>query len=104
MSNEVENYLTAYNQADDTARTLREMAESIERVAHALRAGSRIACMEALPDYPTADQISSGLARLVQAKEPLDRLWDAVPPEMQHRLPQPSRVGRPRTEVCFVDD
>ncbi len=104
MSNEVESYLTAYNAADDTAGKLKTMADSIERVAHALRAGSRIACTEALPDYPTADQISTALGRLEQAKERVRQLWDAVPWEMQHRLPQPSRVGRPRTEVSFVDE
>lgn len=104
MSNEVEHYLSAYNQADDMAIKLKIVADSIERVAHALRAGSSIACTEALPDYPTASQICTLLGGLEQAKDQVRQLWDAVPAEMQHRLPQPSRVGRPRTEVTFIDE
>ena len=41
MSNEVEEYLTAYNEADATATNLQQVARSIERVVHALRAGLR---------------------------------------------------------------
>jgi hypothetical protein len=103
VSNEVEEYLTAYNEADATATSLQQVARSIERVAHALRAGSKIACTEALPDYPSEAQIRRWLDELEQAKDRVRRLWDAVPDEMRRRLPQPSRVGRPKTEVSFAD-
>jgi hypothetical protein len=102
MSEDVEHYLTAYNQADAQAIKLRTAAASIERVAHAMRAGSRTACTEALPDYPTATQICALLSGLEQAKGQMRHLWDAVPAEMQQRLPQPSRAGRPPIEVSVV--
>ena len=103
MSNEVEAYLTAYNQADALAAKLKQVATSIERVAHALRVGSTIACTEALPDYPTAGELRKELDRLNLAKDRVRELWDSVPAEMRLRLPAPDRVGRPRTEVSFVD-
>jgi len=103
VSNEVEKYLSAYNEADAAASTLVRAAHSIERVAHALRAGSKIACTEALPDYPSETQLRQLMDELEQAKDRVRRLWDAVPEEMQRRLPQPTRVGRPKTEVSFAE-
>jgi hypothetical protein len=104
MSNEVERYLTAYDQAEDMAMGFRRAADCVERVVRAMRAGSKVACTEALPHYPTADQIRTLLRSLDEAKDRVHQLWDAVPAEMRHRLPQPGRVGRPRTEVSFVDE
>jgi hypothetical protein len=103
MSNEVEHYLAAYNEADAEAMKLKTVAESIERVAHALRAGSRSACADALPDYPTSSRICTLLSGLEQAKDRLQQLWEAVPAEMQQRLPPPSRAGKPATEVSFIE-
>ena len=97
-------YLKAYNLADAEAIKLRTAADSIERVAHALRAGSQIACTEALPEYPTASQICTLLSSLEQAKTRLHQLWNAVPTEMRQRLPEPSRAVRPRTDVAFVGE
>jgi hypothetical protein len=101
VSNEVEAYLTAYNQADAKAEALKRAAASIERIARALRAGSMTAWAEALPSYPTASELQAELAGLYRAKDRLQVCWDAIPPEMQPRLPRPDRVGRPHTEVFF---
>jgi len=103
VSNEVENYLKAYDEADGMATNLKRVADSIERVVYALRAGSRIACTEALPQYPTEAELSALLSGLEQAKDRVRQLWDAVPEAMQHRLPQPDRVGRPLPDVSLLD-
>jgi hypothetical protein len=103
MSNEVETYLAAYNQADSLASELKQIATSIGRVARALKEGSSLDCTQALSDYPTANEIRAQLDQLDEAKQRVQGLWDAVPPELQFRLPRPDRVGRPRTEVSFND-
>ena len=103
MSNEVESYLAAYNQADSLASKLKQIATSIGRVARALKTGSTLDCAQALSDYPTANEIRAQLDQLDEAKERAQSLWDAVAPELQFRLPRPDRVGRPPIEVSFND-
>jgi hypothetical protein len=81
MSDEVEHYLAAYNQADDIAIQVKAMADSIARMAHALRASPKIACTEALANYPTGSQtqMCTLVDRLEQAKDQLRQLWDCGP-------------------------
>ena len=58
---------------------------------------------EALPDYPSEAQLRRLLDELERAKDRVRQLWDAVPDAMRRRLPQPARVGRPKTEVSIAE-
>jgi len=90
VSNQVENYLTAFNEADSLAGNLKRIAASIARVAAALEAGK----MADMPEvWPNREQLRNLVAEVEQAKDRARQLWVDVPADMKPRLPQPDHAG-----------
>jgi hypothetical protein len=91
VSNEIENYLAAFNEAEGLAANLKRVADSIARVAAALQAETMIEVPE---PWPNLEQLRNLVTELNEAKAHACQLWSHVPSDMQPRLPQPSRVAQ----------
>ena len=93
MSNEIENYLAAFNEAEGLAANLKRIADSIARVAAALQAETMIEVPE---PWPNPEQLHNLVIELDEAKARAWQLWNHVPSDMKPRLPQPSGALRSR--------
>lgn len=91
VSNEIENYLAAFNEAEGLAANLKRVADSLARVAAALQAETMIEVPE---PWPNLEQLRNLVTELNDAKARACQLWSHVPSDMQPRLPRPSRVAQ----------